>query len=114
MFIYLLLSVYPANATLNDSDSKSQQCRDIDNCRTLQSIIYSCLSTIFLCTWVALHLNVPKDPTRVSPFRRMWFMLGALFGPELMLIFAFSDWTDGSEGLKQILGMFLSHLFKFN
>ena len=108
MFIYLLL-LHPANATLNStlyvSGSEPQQCRNLDDCRTLQSIIYSCLSTIFLCTWVALHLNVPRDPTKVSPFRRAWFMLGALLAPELVLVFAFSDWEGGSEGLKQILGM---------
>jgi hypothetical protein len=33
-------------------------CNDINNCRTISSIILSCLSTIFLCTWVSLHPNI--------------------------------------------------------
>ncbi|KAJ7727078.1 hypothetical protein B0H16DRAFT_1697840 [Mycena metata] len=33
----------------------------INSCRTLFDIIWGCLVTIFACTWVALHQNVP-DP----------------------------------------------------
>ncbi|KAJ7752863.1 hypothetical protein B0H16DRAFT_1459587 [Mycena metata] len=33
----------------------------INNCRTLFDIVWGCLATIFACTWVALHQNVP-DP----------------------------------------------------
>lgn len=31
--------------------------------RTLHSIIWSCLVTIFSCTWAAVHPNVPKPST---------------------------------------------------
>jgi hypothetical protein len=33
-------------------------CNDINNCRTISSIVWSCFSTIFLCTWVSLHPNI--------------------------------------------------------
>lgn len=80
------LLVYAAKATLNTRATTplTQQCTDINNYHTLQAIIYSCLSTIFLCTWAALHMNVPRDPKDTVPLRRMWFMLGALCNPRLV------------------------------
>ncbi|KZP06525.1 hypothetical protein FIBSPDRAFT_842053 [Athelia psychrophila] len=41
------------------SNSTSDICKDIDNCRTLVGIITSCLATIFACVWVAVHPNIP-------------------------------------------------------
>ena len=101
-----LLALRAANATLNIAATMphQQQCTDIDHCRTLQSIIHTCLSTIFLCTWAALHLNVPEDPENVTPLRHLWFMLGALVGPEVVLSFALGDWSNGSAMLEKILG----------
>jgi hypothetical protein len=49
-------------------------CGDQDSRRSLWSIVWTCLSTIFLCTWVSLHPNVtfrPETPkTRGS--ERIW------------------------------------------
>jgi hypothetical protein len=33
---------------------------DVSRYRTTTNIVLSCLSTIFACTWVALHLDVPR------------------------------------------------------
>ncbi|PVF91968.1 hypothetical protein CPB86DRAFT_791636 [Serendipita vermifera] len=41
---------------LPQSDSS---CTDIDNCRKLVNIIWSCVTTIFACTWLTLHPNIP-------------------------------------------------------
>ena len=32
---------------------------DLGHCRTIWNILWSCLVTIFSCTWVAVHPNVP-------------------------------------------------------
>ncbi|KAM6501657.1 hypothetical protein JOM56_001634 [Amanita muscaria] len=97
------LLVRAANAALS---AQPPQCTDINHCRTLPSIIYSCLSTAFLCTWIALHLNVPKNP-KISPtFRRLRFMLGALVAPEIVFGFAYCHWIESSAMLKDILGHF--------
>lgn len=105
MLLDPLLVVRAANATFNGTadSSPTLQCKDIDNCRTLPSIVYGCLSTVFLCTWTALHLNVPREPKKPNPLRRVWTMLGALLGPEVVFAFAFGDWTDSSEMLRKIL-----------
>ena len=34
-------------------------CNDLGHCRMTWNIIWSCLVTIFSCTWVAIHPNVP-------------------------------------------------------
>ncbi|KAJ7620082.1 hypothetical protein FB45DRAFT_1032782 [Roridomyces roridus] len=65
-------------------------CDDIHQCRTLFQIISPCLTTISLCTWIALHLNVP--PPGLSRIKGLWLklrmLLLALIAPELMLVFA--------------------------
>jgi hypothetical protein len=47
-------------ATLHDSSTVTPTCNDIQNCRTRWDIIWSCITTVFLCTWVAVHPNVPE------------------------------------------------------
>ena len=43
----------------NNTSSSTVTCDDIHHCRTIPGIILSCASTLFLCTWVALHPDVP-------------------------------------------------------
>jgi len=47
-------------SSLADASPDSPACNDIHNCRTLASIIYSCLATIFACTWGSYHPDIPK------------------------------------------------------
>ena len=92
------------NNALN-SDSTTI-CDDVHHCRTLLSIIVSCASTIFLCTWVALHPNVPEDPYEArskSFWKRVGLMLVALLAPEVILIWVFGDWVASSNLLVEIM-----------
>ncbi|KAG8863657.1 hypothetical protein FRC20_010595 [Serendipita sp. 405] len=62
--------------------SRESKAEDVANCptystvadsyRSLPNIIWSCLTTILLCTWVSLHPNVPKpvDETKLSKRER--------------------------------------------
>jgi hypothetical protein len=82
--------------------STSSSCKDIDNCRTLLDIIWSCITTIFLCTWVAIHPNLPepvdtqymdlwpKCVHRISCFFRnkLVLFICALLVPEYILAWA--------------------------
>ncbi|KZP19165.1 hypothetical protein FIBSPDRAFT_744422, partial [Athelia psychrophila] len=47
------------NISLVSSNLRADPCNDLHNCRTLFSIITSCLTTIFACVWVSVHPNVP-------------------------------------------------------
>jgi hypothetical protein len=52
---------------------------DGDNTRSTISLLYNCLFTIFLCTWTAMHLNVPGEKeSQLQTFRRKckWMLIG--------------------------------------
>jgi hypothetical protein len=36
-------------------------CNDIHSCRTFTNLVWSCLTTIFACTWTAIHRNIPAS-----------------------------------------------------
>ncbi|KAJ7206558.1 hypothetical protein GGX14DRAFT_396942 [Mycena pura] len=83
--------------------NNSESCDDINNCRRLFDIVWGCLTTIFACTWVSAHPNVPPPrPTRPDAFwptlkwklvvallsiwRRLKLMLIAVIAPELVAV----------------------------
>jgi hypothetical protein len=41
-------------------------CGEAIQTRSLWNIIWSCLSTIFLCTWVSLHPNISSTPKKLD------------------------------------------------
>ncbi|KAJ7721784.1 hypothetical protein B0H16DRAFT_1738068 [Mycena metata] len=62
----------------------------INSCRSLFDIVWGCLATIFACTWVALHQNVP-DPSLGSLsllLRKLKMMLVTIIAPEVIVTFA--------------------------
>ncbi|KAF8173233.1 hypothetical protein K438DRAFT_1772329 [Mycena galopus ATCC 62051] len=65
-------------------------CPDSSNCRTLFNIVWGCLATIFACTWVAVHPNVPARGQGWLPLacRRLGMMVLAIIAPELIVFFA--------------------------
>ena len=99
----------------NNALSTGMVCSDIHHCRTVPSIIISCASTIFLCTWVALHPDVPTDPyapwwkTPIRPIieNRVVLMLVALLAPEVILYMSFEDWLGSCRLLMNITSTWL-------
>ncbi|KAF7369937.1 hypothetical protein MSAN_00623300 [Mycena sanguinolenta] len=73
-----------------DARATTNSCKDIDNCRTFFSIVWGCLATIFACTWVSVHPNVPPpNQNRLQLFwRRLKMMLIGIIAPEIMVGFA--------------------------
>ncbi|KAJ7331370.1 hypothetical protein DFH08DRAFT_814678 [Mycena albidolilacea] len=89
-------------------------CDDINQCRTLFSIVQICLTTVFLCTWVSLHLNVPQPGLGffACTRRRLRMLLITLIAPELMFGFAarqyvVAKWLAGTYGVSRTHGFFL-------
>ena len=105
-----------ASQVTNNTSSSTIICDDIHHCRTIPGIILSCASTVFLCTWVALHPNVPKylyepwwkifslDEDRFME-KRIQLMLVALLAPEVILTIAFAEWVDSSLIVINVLGI---------
>ncbi|KAH9953839.1 hypothetical protein BC827DRAFT_1145267 [Russula dissimulans] len=69
---------------------QSPSCDDPNGCRSLWDIIRSCALTLFLCTWVSIHPNIPSPDERWPriALRRVGLMLAALTVPEAIVMWA--------------------------
>jgi hypothetical protein len=87
------------NDTINQAREEVQSAAPVTlqgyRLRTRLDIIWSCVSTIFICTWVAIHPNVPpRDEGHIrSLWRRVKLMLWTFIGPEVILIWAYKQWA---------------------
>src|ERR1700760_652037 len=98
-----------APASMSPAVPPSATCNDIHDCRTVLSIIYTCASTMLLCTWAALHLNVRRDPWKPwwkRTLRDVRWMMMTLLAPEFVLYRAFKQWTGSCEDLQDKLREF--------
>ncbi|KAJ7890845.1 hypothetical protein B0H14DRAFT_3700399 [Mycena olivaceomarginata] len=95
LLIFILIHLFSKNrGTVQghalDPRGPADSCDDIHRCRTLFSIVLGCLTTIFVCTWVSIHPNVPPpNQGRIALLaRRLRLMLVGIIAPELMVGFA--------------------------
>ena len=63
--------------------------------RSLWDILWSCLATLFACSWVSVHPNIPgPDESSWRIFlRRLELMFWTVFAPELIINWAFRQWS---------------------
>ncbi|TFK50292.1 hypothetical protein OE88DRAFT_1631560 [Heliocybe sulcata] len=82
-----------ANVSLLPPPS-SDTCDNIDNCRTLYNIVWSCIVTIFACTWVAIHPNIPPQDAHWAHKlgRRVVTTVYAIIAPECVVLWAAKQW----------------------
>ncbi|KAF9035594.1 hypothetical protein BJ165DRAFT_1321660, partial [Panaeolus papilionaceus] len=61
--------------------------------RSLWSIIWACILTLFACTWVAVHPDVPSPEYSGSTIvaRKIGMMLSMLLIPEFVITWAFAQ-----------------------
>ena len=67
--------------------------------RSIWDILWSCLATIFACSWVSIHPNIPgpnESSWRVF-FRRLELMFWAVVGPEMVIAWAFRQWASAGH-----------------
>ena len=64
-------------------------------------IIWSCVTTLAICCWVMVHLNVPaKDDGFWTLFiRRARWLMFALLSPELVMLFACGQWASAQRSV---------------
>lgn len=78
------------------------------NGRGTSGIITSCILTLSLCVWSAMHLNIPKkaESKREYWLRNLkWVLLGILI-PELVVLSAWRQWLSArsmTQQMKEIL-----------
>ncbi|TDL22576.1 hypothetical protein BD410DRAFT_788394 [Rickenella mellea] len=80
-------------------------CDDLSNCRTTTDIVWSCLTTIFTCTWVAIHPNIPApyESSFEIGLRRFGIVIMALIAPEFVIVWALRQWTVSRRLAKEHL-----------
>ncbi|KAG2136382.1 uncharacterized protein EDB93DRAFT_1169690 [Suillus bovinus] len=97
--IILLLTPFNGTsvATLDVTDSSS-----CGNTRSLWDIIWSCVATLFACTWTAIHPNIPgMDEGKFTVFsRRLGIMMMALIAPELIITWATVQFLSARDTAK--------------
>lgn len=69
----------------------------------LPGTVWSCLLTIFLCTWTALCLNIPHpNDSKLRIFlRKTNWMLWGILGPELVLSVAIGQYASARRSVRR-------------
>jgi len=73
------------------------------NQRGTIDIIWSCVTTLAICCWVMLHLNLPaRTDSQWTLFVRKarWLVL-ALLAPELVMLFACGQWASAKRSVQR-------------
>ncbi|KDR72565.1 hypothetical protein GALMADRAFT_126164 [Galerina marginata CBS 339.88] len=93
----------PLSHLLRDSLlSRSDQCICPDQ-RTVWDILWNCLVTIFVCSWISVHPNLPApgDSWGKVALRRLELMFWALISPEMIILWAMRQWF-GARNLARL------------
>ena len=115
-FLYYLLQGPSIDAgpipTIENRPLAGNHCNNLSHCRTTWNIVWSCLVTIFSCTWVAVHPNVPCPKKRKANLRieryvwnpllsfaehRLPLFICALLVPEYVLAWAIRQFLRARE-----------------
>ncbi|KAF5376331.1 hypothetical protein D9757_008629 [Collybiopsis confluens] len=110
MFILLLLSLLQlelASALPTPQSTNGSSPTQVDSnspTRSTSDIFWSCITTIFACTWVAVHPNVPPSnaSNRQLFWRRVKILAVALITPEFIIIWAVVQLRSTLYGLKML------------
>ena len=74
--------------------------------RTIWDILWSCLATIFTCSWVSIHPNIPNsnESSRRIFLRRLELMFWAVVSPEMIILWALRQWLGARQLEKNYKG----------
>jgi len=80
-------------------EPRAPSCDNLHNCRTMWNLIWSCMATILLCIWVAVHPNIPGADDKWTQVisQRVRIALIALVAPELIILWAVRQWLNAHE-----------------
>ncbi|KAF5357695.1 hypothetical protein D9758_007404 [Tetrapyrgos nigripes] len=91
--------------------ASDSSCNDINDCRKLFDIIWGYVVTIFACTWISVHPNVPPHCEGTSiALRRCFLMVVAVIAPEMMAGFALRQFIRAKKYSKEY-ALSLTHGF---
>ena len=103
--IFVLFAIWTGIASANNKTIVHGWVPEPDG-RGTWSIVWSCLVTIFICTWSVLHLDVPKrHGWWYLLFRKVRWMLLAALAPEWILYLAGENFFQA----RNLLGHLVAH-----
>lgn len=95
-----LISAHPLPNVSHLADAfernTSLACNDIYHCRTMWGIVQGCATTVFLCTWVSYHPDLPNPrhtEMRVA-FVRLATVCLSIILPEILVVKAAKQWRE--------------------
>jgi hypothetical protein len=77
------------------------------NVRGTTVILYNSLSTIYLCTWTSLCLNIPQSGTlnwRFIIYKFRWHLF-AIFFPEVLVATAAEQWLSARQSVQEFTAL---------
>jgi hypothetical protein len=79
---------------------------DCQGHRSLFNIVWSCFATLFACSWISMHPNVPApgDGWPIVGLRRAKMMYWGILAPELIVIWAMRQWLSACVVKKRFEG----------
>ena len=86
---------------MNYDQSTKRGWVDQPNQRGTLDIIWSCASTLAICCWAMVHLNVPaqSDKHWTLFLRKLRWLMLALLAPELVMLFACGQWASAQRSV---------------
>ncbi|KAH0579961.1 hypothetical protein H2248_002781 [Termitomyces sp. 'cryptogamus'] len=84
-------------ASSSGSSNLNSQPASSSNNRSIYNIIWSCLTVIFACAWMAVHPNIDQKRTSrgkhfVKSGGHLALFFWASFAPEIMVLVSFRQW----------------------
>jgi hypothetical protein len=98
----------PANPSNVTTDADIVGWVSDPNGRGTSSLILSCLLTLGLCVWSALHLNIPAKSEGQREYwlrRAKWFLCGVLI-PEIVVLLAWRQRTSAGRLTNEVNKIF--------
>lgn len=86
----------PSIAPNMNSSNPAPHWQAEPNTRETFNIISSCVGTLILCAWSAVHIDISKNKRDRIESKTMWFIAG-LLAPELILFAAFFQWRRAGQ-----------------
>ncbi|KAH7138512.1 hypothetical protein B0J11DRAFT_17099 [Dendryphion nanum] len=104
MMFLLGIALFTQAAVSSDVETATTSWHSATNERSTWDLISSCVLTLTICVWSALHLNVPTENstrTQRNLRRARWIVLG-IFAPELVVSSAFAQYLTAKWLLREI------------
>lgn len=105
--LYLSSSSIGAPLPSDETDEKTASWVSDPNGRGTFSLVESCVLTLSLCVWSAIHLNIPKikEPMFRQRFRDFRWIVTGILAPELVIFSAWRQWISAKALLEEINGL---------